>query len=112
MPSIDPALQTKILQELEEAGPDEILVGLDGYSVEAFCYNARKLHRKGLIDIQDRRTLDDRHACWATGLTPEGHDVLERAKEEWQRKAKAAGGRASQITFDAILRAILDQIMR
>jgi Hypothetical protein (DUF2513) len=108
----DPDLQTKILQDLEKAGPDEMIARVDGYSVEAFCYNARQLHRKGLIDIQDRATLADRHACWATGLTPKGHEVLDRARDEWRSKAKAAGGRAAQITFESVLRAILDQLIR
>jgi hypothetical protein len=70
MPPIDPYLQTKILKELHEADLNEILVSVDGFPVEAFWYNARQLHRKGLIDIQDRATLDHPKACWATGLTP------------------------------------------
>jgi Hypothetical protein (DUF2513) len=112
MPSIDPGLQTKILQELEEADPNEKILSLDGYSAEAFCYNARQLHRMGLIDIEDRAILGDRHACWATGLTPEGHRVLKQARDEWQRKAKAAGGRAVQITVETVLRGMLEHLMR
>jgi hypothetical protein len=105
-------LQTEILKEIEDAAPDEQIVGMDGYSAEAFWYNARQLHRAGLIDIQDRRTKDDPLACRATGLTPAGHDALDRARDEWRRKAKAAGGRAAQITFESVLRAILDQLIR
>jgi Hypothetical protein (DUF2513) len=104
-------LQTKILQELEEAGPNEKIRSLDGYSTESFCYNARQLHRAGLIDIVDRHTLADPLDCWAAGLTPKGHDKLDQAKDEW-RKVKAAGGRAAQITFDSVLRAILDHMTR
>jgi hypothetical protein len=105
----DVDLQTKIFRELEAADPDEQLGGMDGYSDEAFWYNARQLYRAGLIDIQDRSTLADRLACVATGLTPAGHDALDRARDKWGRKAKDAGGRAAQITFESVLRAILTQ---
>jgi hypothetical protein len=108
----DPRVQAKILEELGDAGQNEILVGLDEYSPEAFYYNARQLHRERLIDIQDRGTLADSLACWATGLTPKWHDALDQAKDEWQRKAKAAGGRAVQITFESVLSAILDKMLK
>jgi hypothetical protein len=111
MPSIDPDLQTEILKELRDAAADEYVVGVDGYSAEEFYYNARQLNRKGLIDIQDRGTIDNRQPCWATGLTPQGHDVLKQAEDEWKRKIKAAGGQAGQITLQTALREIVERIM-
>jgi Hypothetical protein (DUF2513) len=107
----DAGLQTKILQALRDAGPNEMIPSLDGYSDEAFWYNARQLHRAGLIDIMDRGTIDNPLQCWATGLTPYGHDVLDRAKDEWRDKGKAAGGRVLQITFESVLREILDKLI-
>ena len=100
-------LQTKILQLLEDAGPNEMVVSVDGYSYEQFCYDARQLHRAGLIDIHGS---SGRLACWATGLTPRGHDVLDRARAEWQQKATATGGRVVQITFETVLRKAVEII--
>jgi Hypothetical protein (DUF2513) len=107
----DPVLQTIILQELRDAGPNAKISSLDGHSYEAFWYNARQLHRAGLIEIMDIGTIDTPLPCWATGLTAYGHDVLDRAKDEWRNRAKAAGGSVVEITYESVLRAILDNLI-
>jgi hypothetical protein len=107
----DPGLQTKILQELRDAGPNAKISSLGGYSYEAFWNNARHLHRAGLIDVMDTGDIDNPLPCWATGLTAYGHDVLDRAKDEWRDKAKAAGGSVGQITYESVLRTILDNLI-
>ena len=65
-------LQTKILQRLKDASPGEEIRSLEGYSHAEFCYNARQLHRAGLIDIMDFGDLADSLDCMATDLTPAG----------------------------------------
>ena len=105
-------LQTKILQRLEEAGPDEEIRSLEGYSSEEFCYNAQQLHRAGLIDIMGFRSKTNHVNCIATGLTPAGHDRLDQARTEWRRRAKSVGGRAAQITFETVLRGMLEHVIR
>ena len=104
-------LQTKILQRLGEAGPNDEIRAVDGYPHHEFCYHARQLERAGLIDLLDVGDLSDSLDCIPTGLTPEGHRVLEEAKTSWQRKATSVGGQAAQITFDTVLRGILAHII-
>ncbi len=108
----DPGLQTKILQRLEEAGPKDEVRSLEGYTSEEFCYYARLLHRKGWIDIVDFAHLTDPLACVAVRLTPSGHDLLDRARTEWQRKAKSAISRGAQLTLETVLRGMLDHMIR
>jgi hypothetical protein len=52
-------LQTKILQRLEDAGPNDEIRAVEGYLHHEFCYNARQLERAGLIDILDVGDLSD-----------------------------------------------------
>jgi hypothetical protein len=107
----DSGLQTEILQALRDAGPNAKVASLNSYSYEAFWHNARLLHRAGLIEIMDMGSIDNPLPCCATGLTAYGHDVLDRAKDEWRDKLKAGGSGVVQITYESVLRAILDNLI-
>ena len=107
----DPGLQSQILQELRDTGPNAKIASLEGYSYKAFWYNARQLQRAGLIDIMDVGSIDDPLPCWATGLTAYGHGVLDRAKNEWRDQAKAAGGSTVEISYESVLRTVLDNLI-
>jgi hypothetical protein len=107
----DLGLQTEILQELRDSGPNAKIPSLNGYSNQAFWQSARLLHRAGLIDIMDMGTIDNPLPCCATGLTAYGQDVLDRAKDEWRDKSRAGGGSVVQITYESVLRAILDNLI-
>ena len=101
-------LQTKILQQLEEANPNDEIRALEGYSHTEFCYNARQLQSQGLITIVDFSHKTDPLACTATGLTPKGHDLLDQTRTKWRKRAKSAISHGAQITFEAILRTTLE----
>ncbi len=100
-------LQTKILQLLEKK--DEIQ-SAEGYSQKEFGYNARQLESNKLITIIDCGNKTDPHACIATGLTPKGHDLLDKTRTEWSDKAKSAVKTTAQTSFDALLRAAIDKL--
>ena len=112
----DMDLVRKILLALEEYehgnAPDEL--NIEGYSEEQIGYHVHLMNKAGLLRAVDI-TVSGSASPQAipSGLTWEGHDFLEAAREpsRWQAALQIAKEKGAALTFE-ILKTILVDLSR
>lgn len=109
----DMELVRKILLAVEEAEDIEggIQPEIEGYSDAQVTYHSGLLYNAGLITAMDASSMDG-PAYIITGLTWEGHDFLEAARNEtvWKKAKEIIKNKGGGMTLD-ILKQLLMKLL-
>lgn len=104
----DMDLVRKILFEVEKLPPlTHSKITVDGYDMQEIAYHCEMLYRRGLIKLYHGDEIDAFDGVidfWVEDLTWEGHDFLEKIREDttWNRTKKVLKDKGLPFVFETI----------
>lgn len=95
----------KILIEVEELGNTQSVVEhVDGTDSEAVSYHIHLMIDSGLVEGQCSQGMDGPLRCFASALTWEGHEFLDKIRSAtmWNKIKSVVREKSLPMTFDVI----------
>ncbi len=95
----------KVMLEIEKSPTidERIELHIEGYTEEQIEYNLLQLHKAGLVELDGQYIHEDYHH--AIGLTPVGHDFLDKARDNniWKKALKKVGDTAFPVLLQTLI---------